>query len=131
MKIARLVVGCVLCFSLSPCVGWTCFAQEDADEGLLEMVVDLLRNEDKEMRSVGLEQVRSQLKGQAATKRLVALLPELPPHAQVGLISALADRGDTAARPAIVALASADDGGACADGAVFSNDVPLAPASRR
>ena len=54
------------------------------------------------MRAVGLQQVREAAKGPAATKRFAALLPKLSPEAQAGLLAALADRGDNAARPAVL-----------------------------
>jgi HEAT repeat protein len=66
------------------------------------LVVNLLREQDKDLRALGLEQVRTEAKGAAATKRFAAELPKLPPDAQTGLLRALADRGDTAARPAVL-----------------------------
>ena len=108
MKIVRSAVCVALCLSLGPLAGPECRAQED--DGLLEMVVGLLSDEDKEMRSVGLEQVRSGLKGREATERFAALLPKLTADARVGLLSALADRGDKVARPAVVDAISSEAG---------------------
>ena len=75
-----------------------------ADDELVELVVGLLGDEDKDIRALGLEQVRSEAKGEAATKVFAAQLAKLKAVAQVGLLSALSDRGDRAARPAVVAL---------------------------
>ena len=61
------------------------------------------------MRAVGLQQVREQAKGPAATKRFAALLPKLPPDAQAGLLDALGDRGDKAARPALLDMLKSRD----------------------
>lgn len=107
MQIARLAVFGFLCLGLYLGRGVPCCAQQESDDGVFDMVVSLLGDEDKEMRSVGLEQVRTGLKGRAATERLAELLPKLSPDAQAGLISALADRGDVAACPAIRALLAA------------------------
>jgi HEAT repeat protein len=76
-------------------------AAQDADEDLIQLVVNLLGENDKDLRALGLEQVRTEAKGEAATRRFAAQLPKLPADAQVGLLRALADRGDKAARPAV------------------------------
>ena len=59
------------------------------------------------MRALGLEQVRTEAKGPAATRQFAAQLPKLPPDVQAALLGALADRGDPAARPAVVDLLAA------------------------
>ena len=85
---------------LAPCA----FAADPPGDELVAMVLSLLNEKDKDLRAVGLEQVRTEAKGAAATNQFAAQLPKLPPEAQVGLLSALADRGDRAARPAVLAL---------------------------
>src|SRR5512145_2824406 len=55
---------------------------EPADE-LVQLVVGLLEDKDKDLRALGLEQVRTAAKGPAATRRFAALLPNLPPDTQV------------------------------------------------
>ncbi len=79
-------------------------ADAAADDELTKMVLSLLSEKDKDLRAVGLEQVRTEAKGAAATKQFAAQLSKLPPDAQVGLLSALAERGDRAARPAVLEL---------------------------
>jgi HEAT repeat protein len=81
-------------------------AQEAGDE-LVPLIVNLLSDKDKDVRALGFEQVRTEAKGAVATKQFAAQLAKLPPDAQVGLLSALADRGDSAARTAIVDLLAA------------------------
>ncbi|RIK84527.1 MAG: hypothetical protein DCC67_04825 [Planctomycetota bacterium] len=81
-------------------------AEETSDE-LIQAVVQLLRDPDKDIRALALDQVRSELPGEAATKALAAELPNLPAEAQAGLAGALADRGDRVARAAILALVDA------------------------
>ena len=78
-------------------------ADESGDE-LVQSIINLLGDKDKDLRTVGLEQVREQAKGPAATKRFAAMLPKLEPEAQIGLLDALADRGDRTARPAVVGM---------------------------
>jgi HEAT repeat protein len=95
--------------SLTLALGPLCIARAEEEPGpeLVQLVVNLLGENDKDLRSVGLEQVRSDAKGQGATRQFAALLPKLPPDAQAGLLSALADRGDVAARPAVEELLAA------------------------
>jgi HEAT repeat protein len=75
-----------------------------ADDDLVKTVIDLVSDKDKDVRAVGLEQVRDEVKGPEATRRFAALLPSLAPEAQVGLLGALAERGDAAAKPAVLEL---------------------------
>ena len=70
----------------------------------MQTVSNLVSDKDKDVRAVGLEQVRDEVKGPEATRRFAALLPKLAPEAQVGLLGALAERGDAAARPAVLDL---------------------------
>ncbi len=78
-------------------------ADEPSDD-LVKMVAELLADPDPDMRNLALEQVRGEAKGEAATKQFAGLLPSLPPKTQAALIDALAERGDKAARPAVVSL---------------------------
>ena len=73
---------------------------------LVEVVIGLLGDNDKDMRALGLEQVRAASPGEAATKAYAAVLPKLSPATQVGLLKALTVRGDNAARSAVVSLLS-------------------------
>ncbi len=82
-------------------------AADEAGPDLIKLVVNLIGEKDKDLRAVGLEQVRSDAKGAAATKQFAAQLPKLPTESQVALLSALADRSDAAARPAVVELLAA------------------------
>ncbi len=91
-------------FALPPSSG----AADEPVDPLVEMVLGLLDDEDKEVRALGLEQLRTEAKGQAATKQFAAQLPNLPADGQVALVRALSDRGDAAARPAVLELLDAD-----------------------
>ncbi len=67
-------------------------------------VIELLGRDDAEFRAIGLDRVRHGLKGQAATTAIAALVSKAAPPRQIELVRALADRGDTAAVPAVLAL---------------------------
>ncbi len=77
-------------------------AQEKSE--LIGMVLELLSDKDKAMRSVALEQVRFEAKGANATQLFASHLQKLPPTAQVELIGALATRGDAFAKPQVLSL---------------------------
>jgi HEAT repeat protein len=68
----------------------------------VQAIADLLGDSDKDVRALGLQQVREGAKGAEATKQFAALLPKLAPNIQAELLAALATRGDKAARPAIL-----------------------------
>ncbi|MDP1560959.1 MAG: HEAT repeat domain-containing protein [Pirellulaceae bacterium] len=78
--------------------------QDNADEELLGLVTEWLTGSDADLRTLALEQVRTEAKGAAATQRFAALLPSLPAEGQVGLLQALAERRDGAARPAVLGV---------------------------
>ncbi len=80
----------------------TASAQEEPSDEIVQLVVGLIKDPDKDMRSLGLEQVRSEVKGAKATEQFAALLPTLNPEAQVGLLRALTDRADKSARTAVL-----------------------------
>jgi hypothetical protein len=77
---------------------------EEAPDELIQLVVGLLADKDKDVRALGFEQVRTAAKGPVATGKFAQQLAKLPPDAQVGLLSALADRGDSAARQPVLEL---------------------------
>jgi HEAT repeat protein len=77
-------------------------ARVDADR--LDTIVNLLGDSDPDMRALGLQQVREGAKGRTATKRFTAVLPKLAAEAQIGLLDALADRGDDTARRVVLEM---------------------------
>ncbi len=107
-------------------------AQDESNNELVQLVVGLLHESDKDLRAVAFEQVRTEAKGEAATKLFAAELAKLGPEAQVGLLAALAARGDVAARPQVLETLSAVDDEAVKVAAVYllgtlgeGGDVPL------
>ncbi len=104
MSNRRLWLVLVTCWSIVVVPLSRRLVAEDNADPLVDMVVGLLSEKDKDMRSVGLEQVRSEAKGPQATRKFAAQLPKLPPDAQAGLLSALGDRKDPAARPSVLEM---------------------------
>jgi HEAT repeat protein len=110
--IRQTVVVWIVMGLMSVWPGTTSRAADEQPDELVQMILKLLGDEDREFRAAGLDQIRSGAKGEAATKAFAAQLPMLDASAQVALLSALADRGDIAARPAVLELlgSSSDDG---------------------
>jgi HEAT repeat protein len=75
-----------------------------ADDEVVDMLVELVKGSDRDMRMLAFQQIREEVPGEAATLRFVELLPTLPLAVQIELIDALGERGDPPARPAILKL---------------------------
>lgn len=102
MKSTPLLLYSIVFSTVTFVVAGASWAQDESGDELVQLVVTLLNDKDKDLRALAFEQVRSEAKGKAATEQFAAQLPKLPPDGQVGLLSALADRGDSAARPAVL-----------------------------
>ena len=76
----------------------------EPDGELVQMVVELLADKDNDVRALGFDQVRTSASGERATLEFAGQLRKLPPDGQIGLLSALADRGDAAARDEVLSL---------------------------
>jgi hypothetical protein len=103
----RQVMRCLLITGLLfvlPATG-TSAAENPSDE-LVQQIVRLIGDPDREFRAAGLEQVRTGAKGAAATTLFASQLAKLDAGGQVALLNALADRGDTAALPLVLGLVS-------------------------
>jgi HEAT repeat protein len=121
-----MVLGAVCWFDGSPAA-----AQDEPNEALIEMVTTLVSDADRDMRALGLQQIREEVPGEAATKKFAELLPKLAPEGQAELLGALGDRGDAAAKPAVMAMLESEQAAvrAAALGALGAlggaGDVPL------
>jgi HEAT repeat protein len=82
--------------------------EDSAHQEIIAMVVDALRSDDPEMQSGAIAIVRD-IPGPEVTRALVQELPKLPAAAQVQLLSALGDRGDATALPAVIEAVKAPD----------------------
>lgn len=83
--------------------------EEDGNEPLIQMIVELVGDADRDMRALGLQQIREEAPGEAATKRFAALVTELAPEGQAELLEALGDRQDAAARPAVLQMLESEE----------------------
>jgi HEAT repeat protein len=97
------------CMIATICLALACYATslayaEEANDELVDLVVGLLADEDKDIRALGLEQVRTAAEGASVTIKFAEQLAKIGPEGQVALLRALADRGDAAARPQILAM---------------------------
>ena len=102
----RSTVNLFLCvLSLAVCCAGLAVPQAAEPDGeLVQMVVELLADKDNDVRALGFDQVRTSASGERATLKFAAQLRTLSPDGQIGLLSALADRGDAAARDEVLSL---------------------------
>ncbi|MBL8888907.1 MAG: HEAT repeat domain-containing protein [Planctomycetaceae bacterium] len=100
----RLLFGVLAILLLLIGRGQESSAQENGDEELIGLIAEWLTGDDADLRTLALEQVRTEAKGAAATQRFAALLPSLSAERQVSLLQALAERRDGVARPAVLNL---------------------------
>ena len=83
-------------------------AQDDANQEIINQVIDALKSSDPEMQTGAITIVR-EIQGPEVTKALAQELPKLPAASQVQLLAALADRGDTLALPAVIETVKSSD----------------------
>ncbi|HEX4000331.1 MAG TPA: HEAT repeat domain-containing protein [Pirellulales bacterium] len=88
----------------------TAVAADESSDDSVGTIATLLGDKDKDIRALGLQQVREAAKGTKATEQFAGLLAKLPADARVGLLDALADRGDKAARLAVLEQLRSQDG---------------------
>ena len=79
-------------------------ADATVPQDAVQMTIEFLGKDDQAFRAIGLDRIRYGLKGEAATVQFAGLLSKLAPARQAELTAALADRGDRAALPAMLAL---------------------------
>ena len=84
-----------------------CLGASEQNEAV-GIVLDILRSGDQEMQAAAIAMVK-EMPGTDVTKALAKELPNLSTKSQVQLLSALGDRGDVAARPAVVAAVKSED----------------------
>lgn len=83
------------------CCCAVCFSGTEEPEDAIALVIEILKGDDQEMQAVAIAMVR-EIPGTEITKALARELPNLSVMSQVRLLSALGDRGDRAALPAVV-----------------------------
>jgi len=98
-----------LCLWASLGTGSLQAAEAEVDEAVIQTIRGLLEDSDRDMRALGLQQIREEVPGRKATEQFAAMLPDLPPEVQAGLLEALGDRGDPAARPPVLKMLASKD----------------------
>ena len=83
-------------------------ASESSQDDAVQIVLDILRSGDQEMQAVAIAMAK-EMSGTEVTKALAEELPNLSSTGQVQLLSALGDRGDAAALPAVLTATKAAD----------------------
>lgn len=109
MKTTRLLLWGIVGLTAGLGLGGGVAVADDTDNELVQMIIELVNDPDKDMRAVGLEQIREEVRGPAATQQFAAMLPKLLPEAQAALIDALGTRGDATARPAVLEMLQSSD----------------------
>ena len=102
--------NCTICSALAfllLCSYAVCLGASEQNEAV-SIVLDILRSNDQEMQAAAIAMVK-EMPGTQVTEALAKELPNLSAKSQVQLLSALGDRGDVAARPAVVAAVKAED----------------------
>jgi len=103
-------INCKICSALAfllLCSYAVCLGGVEGDSAV-GIVLDILRSDDQEMQAAAIAMVK-EMPGTEVTKALAKELPNLSAKSQVQLLSALGDRGDTVARPAVVAAVKSED----------------------
>jgi len=77
-------------------------------ESAIGIIIDVLKSDDEAMHAAAISMVKD-MPGEQVTKALAKELPTLPSMSRVQLLSALAERGDRAALPAVVEAVNAED----------------------
>jgi HEAT repeat protein len=111
IHVAMSALFCLL-LAASICVlDSSLMAQEDETDQVMELIVMFLKDADPNTRVLGLDEIRDAEKhpGEELTKKFAGLLPDLEPDAQVGLIEALGERGDAAAKPAVLEMLDSEN----------------------
>jgi len=93
------VIGCALVSSAQ---------SEEPENEAIGIVIDALKGNDESMQSMAIALVR-EMPGTEVTRVLARELPNLTVRGQVQLLSALADRGDRTALPAVLVATKAKD----------------------
>jgi len=100
-----LLCCCAICFSA---YASDSALRESESEDAISLVIEILKGDDEEMQAVAIAMVK-EIPGTEITQALARELPNLSATSQVRLLSALADRGDRAALPAVITATKTAD----------------------
>ena len=97
--VAYVVIGCAMVSAAG---------SEEPENEMIGIVIDALKGNEESMQSMAISLIRD-MPGADVTKILARELPNLSVKGQVQLLSALADRGDRTALPAVVNATTSKD----------------------
>jgi HEAT repeat protein len=102
--------NCTICraFAVLLLCSYAVFLGASEQNEAVSIVLDILRSDDQEMQAAAIAMVK-EMPGTQVTEALAKELPNLSARSQVQLLSALGDRGDAAARPAVIAAVKSED----------------------
>lgn len=103
----RMAVTLVI-YAVIGCAMVSAAGSEEPENDTIGIVINALKGEDESMQSMAISLIRD-MPGPEVTKVLARELPNLSARGQMQLLSALADRGDRSALPAVIAAAKAED----------------------
>ncbi|MHC4112618.1 MAG: HEAT repeat domain-containing protein [Planctomycetota bacterium] len=96
-------------YAVIGCAMVSAAGSEEPENETLGIVINALKGEDESMQSMAISLIRD-MPGPEVTKVLARELPNLSARGQMQLLSALADRGDRTALPAVITATKAKDG---------------------
>ena len=103
----RMAVTLVI-YAVISCAMVSTARSEEPENETIGIVINALKGEDESMQSMAISLIRD-MSGPEVTKVLARELPSLSARGQMQLLSALADRGDRTALPAVIAATKAKD----------------------
>lgn len=102
------MVVVLVTYAVINCAKVSAAGSEEPEDETIGIVIGALKSDDESMQSMAISLIRD-MPGAKVTKVLAKELPNLSVRGQVQLLSALADRGDRTALPAVVAATKVKD----------------------
>jgi HEAT repeat protein len=107
-KPGMLLFVVLVAYVVTGCAMVSAAGSEEPDDETIGIVIDALKGNDESMQSMAISLIRD-MPGADVTKILARELPNLSVRGQVQLLSALADRGDRTALPAVISATASKD----------------------
>jgi HEAT repeat protein len=107
-QVRVLMSATLVIYAVISCAIVSTARSEEQENSALDIVINALKGEDESMQSMAIALVRDMPEPEV-TKVLARELPNLSVRGQIQLLSALADRGDKTALPAVVEATKAKD----------------------
>ncbi len=107
LKLSRWMLICVAALAIICPIARGDSGVDEGTQESLDIVMEALKSGDPDMMAVAIALVRD-IEGPEVTAALSKELPNLPTSGQIQLISALADRGDKTALPAVMKMTDSE-----------------------